>query len=92
MRILSKNLSKVRRLSLVSRAQVVFFKTCMMSYKKLIKVLKCNLMLFEQVIQSILAHLKLPKSPLAMIVKDAIVLILILFVLKANTLILSKCL
>ncbi len=38
------------------------------------------------------AHLKLLKPPLAMIVKDAIILILMLFVLKANIPILSECL
>jgi hypothetical protein len=47
-------------------------------------------MLFGQALQSLLAHLKLPNPPLAMVVKDAIILILILFVLKANILILSK--
>jgi hypothetical protein len=67
------NLLKVRRLSLVSRAQVVIFKTHMTSCKILIKILKCNLILFEQALQSLQAHLKLPKSPLPMIVKDAII-------------------
>jgi hypothetical protein len=43
-----KNLPKARRLSLVSRAQVVLFETRMMSYKRLIKILKCNLMFFGQ--------------------------------------------
>jgi hypothetical protein len=33
-----------------SRAQVMLFKTRMMSYKRLIKILKCNLMLFRQVL------------------------------------------
>jgi hypothetical protein len=33
-----------------SRAQVILFKTRMMSYKRLIKILKCNLMLFRQVL------------------------------------------
>jgi hypothetical protein len=45
-RILPKNLPKIRRLSLVSRAHVVLFKTRMMSCKILIQILKCNLMLF----------------------------------------------
>jgi hypothetical protein len=85
-----KILPKVRRLSLVSRAQVVLFKTRMMSYNRLIKILKCNLMLFEQALQNFLAHPKLPKPPLTMVVKDAIILILMLFVLKANILMLSK--
>jgi hypothetical protein len=41
-----KILPKVGRLSLVSRVQVVLFKTHTMSFKRLIKILKCNLMLF----------------------------------------------
>jgi hypothetical protein len=48
MRGLIKNLHKARRRSIVSRAQVVLFKIHMMSYKRLIKILKCNLMLFGQ--------------------------------------------
>jgi hypothetical protein len=48
MRSLTKNLRKTRRLSLISRAQVVFFKIYMMSYKRLIKILKYNLLLFGQ--------------------------------------------
>jgi hypothetical protein len=47
-------------------------------------------MLFRQALQSLLAHPKLPKTPLAMVVKDAIILILIIFVLKVNILMLSK--
>jgi hypothetical protein len=49
MRSLTKNLRKAMRLSLVSRAQVVLFKIHMMSCKRLIKILKCNLVLFCQV-------------------------------------------
>jgi hypothetical protein len=64
----------------------------MVSYKRLIKILKYNLLLFGQAPQNLLAHPKLPKPPLAMVVKDAIILILMLFVLKANIPILSKCL
>jgi hypothetical protein len=85
-----KTLPKARRLTLVSRAQLVFFKTHMMSCKRLIKTLKCNFMLFGQALQSLQAHPKLPKAPLAMVVKDAIMLILMLFVLKANVPMLSK--
>jgi nitrate reductase cytochrome c-type subunit len=48
MRSLTKNLRKARRISLVSRAQVVLFKIHMPSCKRLIKILKCNLMLFGQ--------------------------------------------
>jgi hypothetical protein len=70
----------------------MLFKICMMSCKKLINILKCNLMLFGQALQSLLAHLKLLKPPLTMVVKDDIMLILILFVIKANILVLSKCL
>jgi hypothetical protein len=92
MRNMPKNLPKVRRLSLVSRAQLVLFKTHMMSCKRLIKILKCNLMLFGQALQNLQAHPKLSKPPLAMVVKDAITLILMLFVLKANNKILSELL
>jgi hypothetical protein len=49
-------------------------------------------MLFGQAPQNLLAHSKLPKTPLAMVVKDDIILILMLFVLKTNISILSKCL
>jgi hypothetical protein len=83
---LAQELAKARRLSLVSRAQVVLFKTHMMSCKRLIQILKCNLMLLG------LAHPKIPKPLLAMKVKDAIMLILMLFVLKENIPMLSKCL
>jgi hypothetical protein len=85
-------LLKVRRLSLVSRVQVMLFKTHIISCKRLIKILKCNLMHFGQALQTLLAYPKLPKPPLAIVVKDAIILILILFVLKANISMLSKCL
>jgi hypothetical protein len=85
-------LVKARRLSLVSRAQVVLFKIRMMSCKRFIKILKCSLMLFGQALQSLLEHSKLSKPPLVIVVKDAIMLILMLFVLKANIPILSKCL
>jgi hypothetical protein len=81
-----RNLPKARRQSLVLSAQLVLFKTHMMSCKRLIKILKCNLILFGQ------AHPKLPKPPLTMVMKDAIILILMLFVLKANIPILSKLL
>jgi hypothetical protein len=64
----------------------VLFKTHMMSFKRLIKILRCNLILFRQ------AHPKLLKPPLAMVVRDAITLILMLFVLKANNKKLSKLL
>jgi hypothetical protein len=85
-----RNLSKARRLSLVSRAQVVLFKTRMISCKRLIKILKCNLIFFEQALQNLQAHPKLPKHPLARVVKDVITLILMLFLLKANIPMLSK--
>jgi hypothetical protein len=80
------------RLSLISRAQVVLLKTHMMSYKRLIKILKCNLMFFGQALQTLQAHPKLPKPPLAMVVKDTIILILMLFMIKANIPMLSKLL
>jgi hypothetical protein len=85
-----KSLPKARRLSLVSKTQVVLFKTHMMSYKRLTKIF--NLMLFGQALQNLLAHPKLPNPPLAMVVKDAIMLMLMLFMLKANISILSNCL
>jgi hypothetical protein len=85
-----KNLPKARRLSLVSRAQLVLFKTRMISCKRLIKILRCNLMLFRQAFQSLQAHPKLSKPSLAMVMKGAAMLILMLFVLKANISMLSK--
>jgi hypothetical protein len=56
-----KNLRKVRRLSLVSRAQVVLFKIHMISCKRLIKILKYNLILFGQAPPSLLTAMKLPQ-------------------------------
>jgi hypothetical protein len=88
MKRLPKNLLKERRLSLVSRAQVVLFKTRMTSCKRLIKILKCNLMLFGQAHQNLQVHPKLPRPPVGMVVKDAI--ILTLFELKTNIPMLSK--
>jgi hypothetical protein len=85
-----KNLPKARRLSLVSRAQLMLFKTHMMSCKRLI--FKSNLMLFGQALQNLQEYQKLPKPPLAMVVKNAIMLILMLFMLKANNKMLSKLL
>jgi hypothetical protein len=58
---LIKNLHKARKLSLVSRAQVVFFKIHIMSCKSLIKVLKCNLMLFSQAPLSLQTTIKIPQ-------------------------------
>jgi hypothetical protein len=49
-------------------------------------------MLSGQALQNRQARLKLPKPPLAMLLKDAIILILMLFMLKANNKILSKLL
>jgi hypothetical protein len=49
-------------------------------------------MLFGQALQTLQAHLKLLKPPLVMIVKYAIILMLMLFVLKANITMLSKLL
>jgi hypothetical protein len=59
MRSLTKNLRKARRLTLVSRAQVVLFKIHMISCKRLIKILKCNLMLFGQAPPSLQIIMKL---------------------------------
>jgi hypothetical protein len=70
----------------------VLFKTRMISFKRLIKILKCNLMLFRQALQNLQAHPKVPKALLAMVVKDAITLILMFFMQKANNKMLSKLL
>jgi hypothetical protein len=70
----------------------MLFKTHIMSCKRLIKILKCNLMLFGQALLNLQAHSKLPKSPLPRAMKDAITLILMLFVLKDNISMLSKLL
>jgi hypothetical protein len=71
----------------------VLFKKLMMSCKRLIGILKCNLMLFGQVplLITLVISIEL-KHPLAMDVKDAIMLILTIFVLKANYTMLSMCL
>jgi hypothetical protein len=92
MKSLFKNLAKAMRLSLALRDSVVLFKTRMIPYKRLIKILKCNLILFKQTLKNLLAHAKLSKPPLSIVVKDAIILMLMLFVLKANIPMLSKCL
>jgi hypothetical protein len=69
----------------------VLFKKFMMPCKRLIRILKCNLMLFGQVPLLLpLVILMELKSSLAMVVIDVIMLILMLFVLKANILMLSK--
>jgi hypothetical protein len=69
----------------------VLFKNLMMSCKRLIKILKFNLMLFDQVplLIPLVISIEL-KHPLTMVVIDAIILTLMLFVLKANIPILSK--
>jgi hypothetical protein len=61
MRSLTKNSRKARRQSLVSRAQVVLFKIHMISCKRLIKILKCNLMLFGQAPLSLQTTMKHPQ-------------------------------
>jgi hypothetical protein len=70
----------------------MLLKINMMSYKRHINILKCNLMLFGQapLINQVIPNLSKPLQ--AKDVKDIIILILMLFVLKANILILSKCL
>jgi chromosome segregation ATPase len=52
--------------------------------KKTNKDLEVQFDALWQALQSLQAHPKLPKPPLAMVVKDAIILILMLLVLKAN--------
>jgi hypothetical protein len=79
-----ENLLKARRLFVVSRAQLVLFKTNMLSCKRHIKILKCNLMLFDQVSSKHQVILKLLKHLQAKVVKDVIILILMLFMIKAN--------
>jgi hypothetical protein len=71
---------------------MVLFKTFMVPYKRLIKILKCNLIIFGQALQNLQAHPKLLKPPQARVVKDATILILMLFTLKANIQMLSKLL
>jgi hypothetical protein len=63
-----------------------------MSCKRHIKILKSNLMLFGQVplINQVIS--KVPKPLQAKDVKDIAILIFMLFVLKVNILMLSKCL
>jgi hypothetical protein len=61
MRSLTKNLWKVRRVTLVLRAQVVIFKIHMVSYKRLIKILKYNLMLFDQAPLNLQTTIKFPQ-------------------------------
>jgi hypothetical protein len=92
LRSLIKNLLKARRLLVVSRAQLVLFKVNMTSCKRHIKILKFILMLFGQapLINQVIP--KLPKPLQAKDVKDVIIFILMLFVLKFNILMLSKCL
>jgi hypothetical protein len=63
-----------------------------MYFKRLIKILKCNLMLFGQTPLKHQVSLKLLKPLQAKDVKDIIILILIFFVLKANIPMLNKCL
>jgi hypothetical protein len=58
---LTKNLGKARRLSLVSRAQLVIFKIHMMPCMGLIKILKCNLMLFGKASPNLQTTMKLPQ-------------------------------
>jgi hypothetical protein len=89
---LTTNLLKARRLSLVSRAQLVLFKVNMMSCKRHIKILKCNLMLFGQGPLNPQVILKLSKPLQAKVVKGATMLILMLFMIKVNLPRLRKCL
>jgi hypothetical protein len=91
LRSLIKNLLKARRLYVVARAQLVLFKVNMMSYKRHIKILKYNLMLFGQapLIHQVIP--KLPKPLQAKDVKDVIILISMSYVIRANHQRLSKC-
>jgi hypothetical protein len=71
---------------------LLLFKINIMSCKRHIKILKCNLMLFGQAPLINQVSLKLLKPLQANDVKDVIIFILMLFMLKVNILILSKCL
>jgi hypothetical protein len=64
----------------------------MMSYKRHIKILKCNLMLFGQALLKYQVIPKLPKPLQVKVVKDVIILILMIFMIKANHQRLNKCL
>jgi hypothetical protein len=69
----------------------VLFKNLMMSCKRLMRILKCNLMLFDQVPLLIPLVISIDlKRPQATVVIDAITWILMLFVLKVNILMLRK--
>jgi hypothetical protein len=57
---LDQELAESKGTILVSRAQVVLFKIHMMSCKRLIKILKCNLILFGQAPLSLQTTIKLP--------------------------------
>jgi hypothetical protein len=92
LRNLTKNVLKERRLHLVLRAQLVLFEINMLSCKRHIKILKCNLVLFGQAPQKHQVILKLQKLLQAKVVKYVIILILMLFVTKANHPRLIKCL
>jgi hypothetical protein len=78
------NLLKARRLHVVSRAQLVLYKVKMVSCKRHIKILKCNLMLFDQAPLKYQVILKLPKQRQANVVKDVIILILMIFCDKSQ--------
>jgi hypothetical protein len=69
----------------------VLFKNLMMSCKRLMRILKCNLMLFDQVplLTPLVISIDL-KRPQATVVIDAITWIIMLFVLKVNILMLRK--
>jgi hypothetical protein len=91
MRRLNKNLPKARRLPLVLRAQLVLFKRLMTSCKRLIRILKCNLMFFGQALRLLYQVIPIEqKVLLAMVVKDVIILMSMLFLLMANNQILNK--
>jgi hypothetical protein len=92
LRSLIKKFLKARRLHIVSRAQLVLFKVNMMYCKRHMNILKYNLMLFSQAPLKHQVILKLPKPLQAKVVKDVIILILMIFVIKANHQRLSKCL
>jgi hypothetical protein len=69
----------------------VLFKRLMTSYKRLIRILKCNLMLFGQALRLLHQVISIEqKILLAMVVKDVIILMSMLFLLMANNQMLSK--
>jgi hypothetical protein len=87
---LDQELTQSKETTYSLKSSIGVFKVNMISYKRHIKILKCNLILFDQ---EPLKHQVIPKIPKplqAKDMKDIIILILILFMIKANLKRLSK--